>query len=693
MATVAQAVDGVKAEAGEILEEVQNQISALDFSLDSLTALIEKYGLITREVLGSSYNTLVDQRALPPIDPGTLYDQQRLGLVGITVLGEVFFPTVPTGNLQATQEFYLSVGRDLPLVAEQLDANPPGIPETDTFTNASSRFVVKAISSQTPRGTLKTNDEIAAELGVVSFEVFSFTDFPQLLFVVIPEFISINEPMFSISRRLDLPQRQIVNRVNWFGHVNATSSNFTKMRTTLGLTNPQIRSASFGDDIALSSSNLFKGLLASMQGRFNFVTSTPDLDRLSNILDAVQQEAFEFLAQFTFGVSVLEDREVVNDAREGGVSDNELSFSFENRDDQSYTGADLTANNLRATVFPPTSNAVDRATLGRALQQDPDTLRYTNRSLNQPAELRKATTTAAKRLVASLTARKLILQRENVTPQEAVEALLGVLQDLADLQTAYDEFLTPPEAEPRRPGTRTTESANLTLTRATKLVDTLRIVDQIVNFPPDFQGEVTQDLSQVLSSLGVSARAIQSYLNIYRNGEVRDFLASAVSVSSVTNLILADGQPASSLIVQEIPAAIDSLDDSIQTNILDDPESPNLYSNVSLQVRAFVSVLRGDSEDDPVGRLFELPITVCDALLPSETAPNAFSITLEGDQEEALRQIRESFAVLRDTVPATIRDLGILVSNFGCAFTDAKFFVSRLAGESVGELVTALRQS
>ena len=231
------------------------------------------------------------------------------------------------------------------------------------------------------------------------------------------------------------------------------------------------------------------------------------------------------------------------------------------------------------------------------------------------------------------------------------------------------------------------------LSRAANLVETLRIADQITNFPTDFQGEVTEDLSSVLGSLTVMASAVQTYHNIYRNGEVRDFLAFAVSVSSVTNLILADGEPSSSLIVQEVPAAIDNLKDEIQTILLDDPDTPNLYSSVSLQVGAFASVLRGNSDDDPVGKLFELPITVLDALLPSETAPNAFSITLEGDQEPALRQIRDSFDVLRNTVPANIRDFGTLVSNFGCAFTDAKFFVARLAGDSVGELVTALRQS
>jgi hypothetical protein len=582
----------------------------------------------------------------------------------------------------------------LDLVATQLEEHPPGIPTTDTFINASNRFKVLTVSARNSDGVLKTQEEIENELGINSAPVFTFSDLSQLRFVVSPEFISVDEPMSSIERRLDLPSGQVSNRVNWFGHVNATSSNFSKMRTTLGLTGSQIRSASFGDDIAISSSSLFRNLLTEMVGKFQFVTSSlPSTKTLVNILNSVQQDALTFLAQMSFGVTVLEDSKLVVNSREAGVRDAELETSFKTRDDQSYNGADLVANALRATVFPETSNAADRAALARAIQQDPDTLRYTNKALNQNVDLRQDVVDASKRLVASLSARQIVLNREIVSAEAIVEALSGVLADLAALQLAYGDFLSPPPAPVRQAGTRTTESANLSLSRAANLTETLRIIDQVNSFPVDFQGEVTEELADVLSSVTVMARAIQSYLNIYRNGETRDFLAYAVSVSSVTTLLLADGQPSNSLIVQEFPAVIDNLKDEIQTILLDDPETENLYSSVSLQVGAFASVLRGSSDDDPVGRLFELPVTVLDALLPSATAPNAFSITLEGDQEPALRQIRDSFDTLRATVPATIRDLGILVSNFGCAFTDAKFFVARLAGDSVGELVTALRQS
>jgi hypothetical protein len=127
--------------------------------------------------------------------------------------------------------------------------------------------------------------------------------------------------------------------------------------------------------------------------------------------------------------------------------------------------------------------------------------------------------------------------------------------------------------------------------------------------------------------------------------------------------------------------------------LLSDPDVEVLYRDVSLQVGAFASVLRGDKDDDPVGRLLSLPVTVLDALLPSTQSPEAFSIPLENGQEEALRQIRDSFDVLRRTVISTIRDLGLYRSNYGCAINDARFFVARLSGDSVKDLVTELRQS
>lgn len=161
----------------------------------------------------------------------------------------------------------------------------------------------------------------------------------------------------------------------------------------------------------------------------------------------------------------------------------------------------------------------------------------------------------------------------------------------------------------------------------------------------------------------------------------------------MTNVVLADGDPATSNLVTELPAGIEQLRAQIQTVLISDPAAEVLFSNVSLQVGAFASMLRGDSESDPVGKLLSLPVTVLDALLPSEEFPEAYNIPLENGQEEALTQIRDSFEVLRRTVISTIRDLGVYGSNYGCAINDAKFFVSRLSGDSIKNLVTELRQS
>ena len=186
---------------------------------------------------------------------------------------------------------------------------------------------------------------------------------------------------------------------------------------------------------------------------------------------------------------------------------------------------------------------------------------------------------------------------------------------------------------------------------------------------------------------------IDEYLGAYRQGRIKDFLASCVSVGSMTNVILADGEPATSNLVTELPAGIEELRAQIQAVLLSTPEAEVLFNSVSLQIGAFASVLRGDSENDPVGKLLSLPVTVLDALLPSEEFPEAYSIPLENGQEEALRQIRDSFDVLRRTVISTIRDLGVYGSNYGCAINDARFFVARLSGDSVRDLVTELRQS
>jgi len=693
--SVKEASSLVKEEVGETLESVLGQISLLDLDVSNLNSLLEKYNLISRDVLGLSYENLVDTRKLPPINPTVLFDQKRIGFSDITVLGNIFFPSLPTSNnLEATQIFYLSVGNKLSIVESQLSEHPPGNSENNTFTNASSKFSVKSVSSRDSRGVLKTKDEISRELGIDSFELFTFPDLPQTSFAVYMDFISVNEPMSSISRRLNLPINQIVNKINWFGSVNANSNNFSKMRVNLGLPSIQIRSASFGDDIGVASSKFFDDLLEEMIDQFNFVDgSIPSPSALLNILNVVQQNALEFLAQFSFETIVLTDTFILEKTRKAGVSDKELEFSLKNRKDINFTGADLEANSLLTTVFPPTSNSSDRVALASILQQDSDTPRYTNRALNIPVDRREIVSVAAKKLIAGINARSLILKRADIDNSTIANVMSNVLADLNELQLAYSEYLTPPETVTRKEGTRTTESANITITRVSNLVKTLRISDQITNFPLGFDNNINPDIQEILSSLLVMTTAIETYLNTYRKGQVRDFLAFAISISSVTNILFSDGEPFRNVIVKETPEVTSRLKQSITKNILNDEESIDFYRGVSLQVGELTSVLRGTTEDDPVGKLLDMPLALLDSVLPSQSVVSSFSVDLEGDQEPALRQIRNSFDVLRRTVSSTIRDLNVLSVNFGCAFTDAEFLVSRLSGDSVSNLITALRQN
>lgn len=693
--TVKSAVRGVVEEGTALADEILAALQSLDLSTASILALRDKYDTITRKVLGLGYNQLVDQRSLPPISPTDLYDQTRLGLTDITSLGDVFLPSAPTlDNLKDLREFYLSAGENLTLVADRIAEHPAGIPETDTFDVTINKFETRATGSRNPDGTSKTKEDLAQELGRDTFEVFIFPEIPQLVYVVFPVFVDLNKQLEATARATEVPKDQLSVRVVWYGTVNPTTDNFSKMKVTTGLNNLQIRSASFGDDLAKSSSSVFTALLDGMLARFRFTSSSlPASNDLLKILDAVQQDALRFLAQITFGTTVLLDRSVVTDSFEAGVTDTELEYALVNRDDQNFTGANLKANNLRTTVFPQTSNSVERRTLGFALQQEPDTLRFTNNALNQSPTYRKDVVTASKRVVASLEAHSIIIGRENASARDTQEALFAVLGDIVALQEAYTTFLTPPDPDPRVAGARTVESTNNMLTRASNLVKSLRIQDQIDGFPEDFDGQIDPDLQDVLNGLSALRLLIDNYLGSYRQGNIRDFLASCVSVASMTNVVLADGDPATSNLVTELPAGIEQLRAQIQTVLISDPAAEVLFSNVSLQVGAFASMLRGDSESDPVGKLLSLPVTVLDALLPSEEFPEAYNIPLENGQEEALTQIRDSFEVLRRTVISTIRDLGVYGSNYGCAINDAKFFVSRLSGDSIKNLVTELRQS
>jgi hypothetical protein len=692
--SVQDAIDDIKREAASIAATIRSEISALDFSLDSLEAIRTKYNAITLDVLGLNYDRTVENRSLPPTDPSALFDQRRIGLADITAIGDTFLPSIPaSNNLLTLQEFYLSVGENLDTVGVQLAAHPPRRDVDDRFTLALNQFVVQTISYINASGLPKTHEEIGDEIGRDTFELFVFSDLPGVAFLVVPEFISLDTSMSDTARRLGIRQDQINARIIWYGTINANTSNFSKMRVNFQLSNSQMRVATFGDDLALSSSSLFNGLLEKMESQLALLPSQSGINKILEVIRVIQEDARTFLAQMVFGTTTIVSSDILSNLREAGVSDSDLESALQNRDDENFRGVNDKANGLRTLVFPATSNFEERKTLGEAFQQSPDTPSYTNRSLNTTADLRGDVVFAAKRLVASIDARTLVIQKPKSSDAVIEQALGGVASDVAALRSAYETFLSPPTDNTRFTGTRTTESANNILTRSTDLVNSLRIRDQINDFPTDIQGNLDETLAQIVGVLGSLADTIGLYFNTYRGGEVRDFLAAAVSVSSMTNFLLADGDPNASLIVTEVPDRIDDLRVSVQTNILDDPASENLFDSVSLQVGAFASVLRGTVEDDPVGRLFDLPVSVIDSILPSEDAPNAFSLEMLPTQEAAMQQLRESFALLKNSRSSTNRDLSILNPNFGSSVTDAEYLLARLAGNSVSKLVTELGQA
>ncbi len=692
--SVLDAVKDIKREVASITATIRAEISALDFSTDSALAIRDKYNAISLDVLGINYEKTVENRSLPPVNPSLLFDQQRVGLVDITTVGDVFLPSIlASANLVSLQELYLSVGEDLNRVNIELDNHPPREPEDDRFTITLNQFAVRAIDSLNSDGLPKTSEEIATEIERNSFELFVFPELPSVTFLVVPEFISLNASIADTSRRLGIRNDQITIRVIWYGTINANTSNFSKMRTSFNLSSSQIRVAAFGDDLAISSSDLFFSLIENMKAQLVLVPNQARTSKVVDILDAVQEDARTFLAQIVFDTTTILSTDILSNLREAGIEDFDLETSLQNRTDDAFQGVNDTANALRTLAFPAQNNRDERIALGNAFNQSADTPGFTNSSLNVPDDLRGDVVTDAKRLVASIDARKIVVQKPTSSTALILQAIVGVAQDIASLQSSYETFLQSPVDTSRSTGTRTTESTNNMLTRAVDLVKSLRIKDQISNFPTDIEGNLEENLAAVLGALDGIADSLKTYFDIYRNGEVRDFLAAVVSVSSMTNLLLADGDPSASLIVKEVPARIEELRASVQSNILDDPESEELYSSVSLQVGAFASVLRGNERDDPVGRLFDLPVSIIDSVLPSEEAPDAFNLEMLPTQEAAMQQLHDSFALLKISKFSTNRDLSIYAPNFGCAITDAKFLLARLAGDSVNNLVAELRKT
>lgn len=691
--SVDSAIQEIKTEAASIAASIRAELLALNLTLDDQASIRNKYNAVTLDVLGQSYDRTVSLRSMPPVLPSALFDQKRLAFEDMVLIGDLVLPAKSgSGNLSALRELYLSLNEDLSFVDNELLAHPSGSASDDTFTLILNRFLVKQTST-TANGALKTSAEIANEVGTANFETFSFFDSPGVLYVVYPKLVATNRSIPSVAKTLLLRPEQLTGLVVWYGSINASVFNFNKMKLDLSMRNAQVRVASFGDDLAVTNSSFFFSALANMEFWMSQVSSQTIVSKLLEILRSVQQENLSFLSQMAFSTTTIVNTELLNTLREAGVRDSDLETSLTQRDDVAFEGVDETANALRTIVFPSQSNKVERLFIGRAFSQDVNTANFTTPALNVQRNFRAEVLTASKELLAGVESKVALIQRPLLAQARIAQALNEVSGLIENLRVAYATFLDPPQDTDSVVGSKTTETSGATLLRSSDLVRSLAILSQIRNFPTDVEGALDSNLAAVLEALESLANSIKLYLDVYRSGRVLDFLANAISVSSMTNLLFSEGDPASNLLIREAPERIEELRSSVTTNILNDPGIEDLYNRVSLQVGALASVLIGNETENPVGRLFDLPVRVINSILPVEGVPGAFSLDMLPSQQAAFEQLRDSFELLKFSRTATTRDLDTYRINFGSAVVDARTLLAKLSGDSVSALVAALGQS
>jgi len=689
--TLSDTIKKSKQEIGETLKKINNKFSSLDLDTAPLLFTKNKYSLITQEALSKSYEEIVKDKKIPPFNPSKVFDQKRLGLVDISLLGDIFLPSPPNlNNLKEVQNLYSGLGSNIERVEKSLLDNPPVDETSSKFLVTSSRFVISIVAASKANGSPKTKEDIGNELGLSFFEVFTIPEEPQNIFVVYEEFLGEDTPLSAISRKYKIPKDSIVNKVFWFGAINANSKNLFKMRSFIGLPASQIRSATFGDDIGVTNSQFFREKIDEMVRSLNSINNEklPAISTVLNVLNAVQKEALTFLAEFNFNTSLVQDSFFLDKTRESGISDNELEFSFINRDDVSFKGADLEANSLLSTVWPVANNSKNINLLSTALQQDPDTVRFTNKELNTEPNLRKEVSFEAKELFVRTYVSSLRLSDSVPSETFIKNILLSTALAVSRLNTAYSAFLSPDPPSSRISGTRTLESTNLILLRAADIVKSLRIKDQIQQFPRDFDNEIKPELSQILDFLEFLTDAVDNYLAIYKRADIRKFLADSVSVASFNILLFSDGDPINSTFSKDFPGAVQSLALGVESNILSEESVfPETYQSIASTLDSLTNTIRGEINEDLISSLLETPLVFINSIFFVEP----ILVPLEGDQRPAMEQINSSFMALRRTTPAILRDLGELSSNFRCAFTEAGLFVSRTPSSSLGNLIGTLR--
>ena len=208
---LAQALLDMQQQIGDTTTAILSEISALAVDLTIIPQghdIMDKMVLLSPNPLPRS--TVATNTGIPQSDPTITDDEERLEQLGLILVKGILYLSNSSGNIEAYRRLYFSLGSNLGLFLTTVQSN-------DAFAVIQTHIQIKHLPTKptwtlTEAQTLYNNPAIEA--------VYQAGDGEN--YVIVPEFLALNQAKDQVSRVQQIPQEEILTQVFWLNQVNQT---------------------------------------------------------------------------------------------------------------------------------------------------------------------------------------------------------------------------------------------------------------------------------------------------------------------------------------------------------------------------------------------------------------------------------------------------------------------------------------
>lgn len=245
---LAQALSDMQQQIGETTQSILDEIQALPVDL---TLIPQGHDIMDQMVLLSPNPlpraTVANNTGIPQSDPTQTDDEYRLEQLGLIMIRGVLYLADKSGNIEGYRRLYFALGADLTLFLSVVESGA-------AFAVVQTRLQVKPLPSQGSAWTLLAAQTLFNNPAIEAVYVGG----DGQSYVVVPEFLALNQAKDQVSRINSIPEEEIFTQVFWFTQISQTPQTVGQL-TRMGLSSDELGACLLGERYITFASSTVQG--------------------------------------------------------------------------------------------------------------------------------------------------------------------------------------------------------------------------------------------------------------------------------------------------------------------------------------------------------------------------------------------------------------------------------------------------